>query len=391
MKFNIYCSAIKEFDAEKNAYVRCQHEIQVDSAQIGSLIKCPQCGNDVEVTNPNVMSSLPEATDSNNNLPTNDDDILGEKVATGDQGTMELAQDLDAASLHESGVVDLVTEIPGTFEATDPLMPAPIVDPAQGAHSAQPDSELRKESPNAVKTPVLTQTSFGRTNSCHKCGTLLEEKQAVCPNCKADRRAAYVDKGDRKVYSKAGPFGFQLYLASITNSKRLEQDENSLFTAVCYVVSVLLFGAGIAFVVFAGVPGFFIGLPTAFVGFSLFTGLWYWGKTKKDPRAKMPLLGEVYWAVVLFFVRKIKIARFPEGKVLDKNGDEDFGDADLIQMKDLAKYKAVDLDGTSVSDEGLLYLYNVRGIQFLIVRNTNVTPDGAHDLQQTIPKTWIWF
>ena len=93
----------------------------------------------------------------------------------------------------------------------------------------------------------------------------------------------------------------------------------------------------------------------------------------------------------MFFVRKIKIARFPEGKVLDKNGDEDFGDADLIQMKDLAKYKAVDLDGTSVSDEGLLYLYNVRGIQFLIVRNTNVTPDGAHDLQQTIPKTWIWF
>ena len=253
------------------------------------------------------------------------------------------------------------------------------------------DSELKKESVNDIQTQTLTQSTFSRDNSCHKCGTLLAEKQATCPNCKSPRRAAFVNKEDRKALTKKGPFGFQLWLSSITNS-RSKNSEVNYFVIMCYIVSVLFIGSGIAFMIFAGIAGIFVGAIVGIGGFCLFMGTQFWSQSAKNPRTPIPWIGNVAWSMFLYFIRQGKFKKFKASVVLDKYGlEEPYGDRELISDPNLNKYKVIDLEGTDISDAGLLYLYDLRGIQYLVVRNTNVTSDAVHDLHQTIPKTWIWY
>lgn len=434
MKFKIRCESIKEFDAEKGAYVKCNSEVSVDSTQVGTLVRCPNCGNDVEVIDPSLVSSAQAAT-GGSPAESADDDWIDEKPsmaksggesissvpqsttsqthadqahaktarpdpspdnATADQGTAATEDDAD-------GVIDFVTDT-GPLESTKtppkPAVSKPVVSkqtetptvmsPSFAAPTqTNPAGELKKESFDQAAAPMLRATTFDRSNCCRKCGTLLEEKQPVCPNCQTRRQARYVDKKDRKPFSRKGPFGFQLWLDSITKGPT---DPNSInwLAIIAYTFAILLMGSGLFLIIFGGVSGIFVGPFMIFAGFALFTAVRYWGKARENPRTPVPVLGQVTWVVMLFLIRNLRFSRVKPEKRFDKKGDASFGDEELAAMKNLGKFRVIDLEGTSVTDEGIVSLFDLRGIEYLVLRNTEVTADGAHDLQQTIPKTWIW-
>lgn len=446
MNFSVTCKSIKEFDAESGKYIRCGHVVPVTSAQVGTLVRCPECDNDIEVPNPSMLSSVNETLESASstlasqpaatNLPTevphtdptdspelssgapapasserppanpvHDEQAENPAVASQAPLVSQLKAPVsDQRTSESSARRTRAPESPAAEATPNPTNAAAELQPSVGTQAPEFDLgvstnlptevgelQLKKESVNDIQTPTLSHATFSRDNSCHKCGTLLAEKQAECPNCRSPRRAAFVDKKDRKAISKKGPFGFQLWLSSISMGPP-KTGEVNYFAIMSYMVAVLLMGAGIAFIIFAGITGIFVGLFVAFGGFCLFTGTRYADQTRENPRVPMPLIGKMAWSVILYFLRQSKFQKFSDAAVLDKRDDGSaFSDRDLAAIRDLNKFKVIDLEGTDITDAGLLYLYDLRGIHYLVVRNTKVTDDAVHDLHQTIPKTWIWY
>jgi len=107
--------------------------------------------------------------------------------------------------------------------------------------------------------------------------------------------------------------------------------------------------------------------------------LWYSGRS-------------LLWYSVLFLgrSRSWKTLGGEERKHAKRRG-EHFGDTDLQSMADLDTYAVLDFEGTALTDSGLEPLKSHSTLQFLILRKTQVTPDGVWELQKTIPHTCIWF
>jgi DNA-directed RNA polymerase subunit M/transcription elongation factor TFIIS len=344
MKFTVDCQSIKEYDPKTGTYLKCNHRIEVDSSQTGTLIQCPHCGHDVEIHNPNMMQSVsdPWLEDETASVAAPEDTEFGLK---------------------------------------------PLDQPETQNISANAD--LNREMIDQTHAQPMAPSHFNRSQTCQKCGAHLGVEQTICHTCKAPRPAAFISKPARKRPTSKGPFGFQLWLDSLTTGKKNSSDFE-FFAIIAYAAAVLLMGWGFFFLVLAGPVGKLLGLIVGFSGFCFFTGLQYWGKKRKDPRTPTPFLGKMSWLVLLLLCRQFKFNQSREELILNKSGNPDFGDADLAKLEPLKQYKVLDLEGTAISNEGLVFLYEMQGIQFLIIRNTNVTPDAVFELQQAIPKAWIW-
>jgi hypothetical protein len=98
------------------------------------------------------------------------------------------------------------------------------------------------------------------------------------------------------------------------------------------------------------------------------------------------------WFTVLVLGRSLSWRTLggQDRKHATRRGTE-FGDAELDSLADLESYVVLDLEGTAITDRGLAPLKNRGTLQFLILRKTQVTPDGVWELQQTIPHVCIWF
>jgi hypothetical protein len=131
-------------------------------------------------------------------------------------------------------------------------------------------------------------------------------------------------------------------------------------------------------------------------------GALYWtSQRKKASRAAAgestinqdPLAG-IVWSILLGIERIIgwRQAGWPFRSVKSLTlTDPAFHDGELPDLSGLAELEALDLEGTSVSDEGLRHLRDLKQLQFLVVRRTKVTPDGAQRLQRDLPKCLIWY
>jgi hypothetical protein len=70
--------------------------------------------------------------------------------------------------------------------------------------------------------------------------------------------------------------------------------------------------------------------------------------------------------------------------------DPTFGDEDLARLQNLGSFEAIDLEGTRITDAGLVHLKDARALQFLVLKRTQVTSDGMQRLQLALDKTLIW-
>lgn len=63
------------------------------------------------------------------------------------------------------------------------------------------------------------------------------------------------------------------------------------------------------------------------------------------------------------------------------------------ELADLHRYfpelRSIDLHGTSVSDEGLVHIVKLKGLQEIDLRNTHVTANGIEKLQNALPDSIV--
>ncbi|MEE2642313.1 MAG: hypothetical protein VX768_16905 [Planctomycetota bacterium] len=419
MKFQLRCESIREYDPEKQAYLKCNRVIDVDSSQVGTLVPCPACGNDVEVVNPGMLGM--NSTEFDSSSATGQDPGFARDVAGAGNlsdpltpvqrtGPKNGEQPGETAYQPDNGLMtgDILNSPFENRQGTKAPAPAfvdpvtEIVDPRNRAgRNDTPVSKDRKNSTPAqaaekkgrmdqVLPAALTPSDFNRQNCCQKCGAQLEEKQPVCPKCQTPRQAAYVDREHRKPGNQKGPFGFQLWLFSLTTG-RDDRAEGSWFVVLSIFFPLLMLATGGFLFLYGGLLGIPIGIAACFAGYTGLTAFLYWSRALKNPRTRVPVLGKVAWVILLFLCRNLRFRTYKRKAVLDRRYDEKFGDQQLADLRDIKKLRVLDLDGSGITDAGLLYLHQMRGIHFLVLNNTRLTENAVHELQQTIPKTWIWY
>ena len=79
-----------------------------------------------------------------------------------------------------------------------------------------------------------------------------------------------------------------------------------------------------------------------------------------------------------------------KGRTVIKVREKMFGDYELPELENLHRCQVLDLQGTNVTDQGLLHLYSLKHLQCLVLRKTKVSPEGVFRLQQSFPRLWIW-
>ncbi len=368
MKIKISCVNIKEYDVNSNAYLKCGQEIEADHSQLGTLVQCPRCGGDVEVTH----SELHDLRDSRPIGSTADDAVWS-------AGQMSGIEEANSGTDGDKARHRQKAPAPPRLASPSPSSPA--------ANDSKTESQFKKERAGDVGNATLRSAKFDRASTCHLCGTSLADGQSNCPNCQSPRHAAYLDRKDRPKTSRKGPFGFQLWLDSITSQSAQNRNTN---LAVHIFATTIMMAVGLILIFIGGVLGFLIGTFLLASGVVYLYVVWIAGKMRNSPRMPLPPLIRTFWNITLVICRLVHFGRIPQSRILDHR-HQAFGDADMLKAADLNQYQMIDLEGSEITDEGLMHLYNMRGIRFLVVRETAVSEEAVQDLQQTIPRAWIWY
>ena len=114
-----------------------------------------------------------------------------------------------------------------------------------------------------------------------------------------------------------------------------------------------------------------------------------------DPASEVnadPLSGAI-WQSVLILQRAIGWRRLewplPRLRSLVIR-DSAFADEDLATLENLSEFRVLDLEGTAVTNAGLVHLAELRQLEYLVVRRTGVNAAGLQRLQNALRSTWIW-
>jgi len=117
-------------------------------------------------------------------------------------------------------------------------------------------------------------------------------------------------------------------------------------------------------------------------------------RKESDSAVNQDALSAVVWSAVLFVERavawRLPTWPFPKARALAIH-DPAFDDEELGDLEQLDDLEALDFEGTSITDEGLTYLAELKQLRFLVLRRTQVTPAGVGRLQWALQKAWIWY
>jgi hypothetical protein len=64
-------------------------------------------------------------------------------------------------------------------------------------------------------------------------------------------------------------------------------------------------------------------------------------------------------------------------------------DADLANLEPLTELVDLDLDGSPITDAGLIHLYKLKNLRYVILANTGVTAEGMERLRRALPEAGI--
>jgi hypothetical protein len=380
MSIDVRCTNILRFDSQQGKYVRCNHEFQVKEELAGQSVRCPQCSQSVVVSEAKVV---PQAATSSASFPKSLSRSKG-PAAENRQRVPGLPEEgLPPAS------AKLTSGPPATPEADDYpevldeddefRLLAPVELPSREFPTAAPVSQPPAASPRSSVTPpplpgvVEEELPGDQKAPCPGCGNPLMARSAICPTCGyhkgLKRRVNEFETSDED----DKPTGFERWL----RKQLAEGEDPGAIRSILIVGGLLLMTIGVVLFLMIG------HLVWIFVGVAgiLAAGAWL-GWWKLDP-----------WQWLLFANRMIgwrnPMPPFAHRKVLDLR-NMPMGDGELGALKNLAEFDVIDLEGATVTDHGLPVLYDYRNLQFIILRDTQTTEDGARSLQQAIPSAWIW-
>ncbi len=282
----------------------------------------------------------------------------------------------------------------GTSAPASPGKPAATPSPrSRGIAPPLPKEAPRSQHPVASR-PAPTATTTSRVKDEFDDSDALP---IVCPNCRQTMPAAE-DLCDRCGYHKIlkkvidmegvvrrdGSTGFERAVKPLLRSD--ESTEGTLFWFKILAGFVIF----VTLLVCLG-DWFWIGALLLAGGY---TALYYKLRREENSAVNQDPVSAVAWHALLTLQRLLRWRRlewpFPAVRALTIR-DTAFDDRDLSELDNLEDIGAVDLEGTDVSNGGLTYLADLRGLEFLVLRKTKVTDDGIRRLQQKLRSTWIWY
>lgn len=69
---------------------------------------------------------------------------------------------------------------------------------------------------------------------------------------------------------------------------------------------------------------------------------------------------------------------------------ETFSDDDFAEVPGLTEIKALDLEGTQITDDILQVLIHMQQLQYLVIRDTKLTPKTIKSIRSVLAHTWVW-
>lgn len=385
MPISVVCQNIINYDSAKGRYRTCDEEMMVEDEMAGSTILCPVCNNVVEIPVKSA-EALVQVTDR-------DEELFGDDALFGD-GELKLAdefsQDDDELQLYgeelqtigDDSEEDSQDSFFDVFEESKSS-------PKKSSNPVVAKQAKTGEAPN-VAPATVDYKKFKNTDICHNCGEQLKPEDTMCYVCHKPRKLGYRPTKEL-AEAKYKYTGFQLWF-----KERLNPEKGSMMLIILagglVYLSVLVLVAAVSFFS-AGPIGLFILIP--FLLLPLFIGLatYRWRQLVADPRLQLTGFFKSMWNFLLKFNRKRNWKRMFDNdsnrKVLDLRRER-IVNVDLREREDIAESHVLDLEGQLIDDEGLSYLHGRNNILFLVVKRTRVTPEGVFQLQQTIPRAWIW-
>ncbi len=372
MSISVRCSNIVRYDPQQGKYIPCGHEFAVKDEVAGRSVRCPKCGELVTVpaapsktatpasaappplTKPPSLEKAPAAAAPGKTAPA----IPSPRV--------EAKSQAPPAQFVEADYPE-VLEDDDEFRLEVPIEKPPLVIPS--VTNAPPLAA--KPAPAAPAAPKERQAE--ERAPCPGCGQSLAVRSVICPSCGYHKGLQRRVDAFEEAEEEERAVGFDRWLRrQLVEGHDPEAVRNMLILGgvlamTLGIVLFLMFGPLVVLLLF-GAGVFAVGV---------WRGWW-----KFDP-----------WSWLLFVNRVLQWRElcppFPHRKVLDLRNMR-LNDDELGQLQNLGEFEVLDLEGTPVTDLGLPSLYDYKNLQFLILRDTQVTPAGCEQLQQALPNAWIW-
>ena len=353
MPIKFTCTNILQYDAVNNRYEQCGASLEAAESDSGNQIKCVSCNQwtSVPVSSTISAQSQPQAQPA---PPT----ASPSAAVVSPSGNASPKVDSHIA-VEAAPLTDTMSEFDQEFASND-------------ASSFGSASQLQFD-------------SFSVQRRCPRCDSVID-KSGKCTQCKYGREQV-VDKNKdvplEHIETKTA--GCSLWLQSFLG----ENTSLALLATAIYVLfGVLAAMCGLAGLMIGGPLIILVAMviaPFAICGVYM---MQYWIRMNSKPAVPLQFWQRVPWEFLLSHLRSNSWNRSKD-KIVDLS-DQKMYDSEIATTPGIGRAEVVDLEGTELTDEGLLQLYQFRQIRCLVVRYTKVTPEGVFRLQQHNRKMWIW-
>lgn len=315
--------------------------------------------------------------------PVDDDDLFG-----------ELPEGDDLPTSQEKASFDDLFNVEPSFQTGSSTVSS---DPAKSPETSEPDvveaepvegdrdfsdALPQSQGPTLDFTPGRPQASHeGPTKGCDNCGAEMPAHEVACSKCGwhqtlKQKFEGFIDTGEEPVT------GFSLWWR-----------ENYIDGGSTRGLAILFIGGG-AFL-------FFMCFACLYTGWGWYACLLFCPLIAVTALVSPFVVGYAQgetaplhpWNVMLYVLRTTNwpSPNWPFAKVKAfSRRDEPFTTDDFKDVPDLTEIQALDLEGTNLTDEALQVLVHMPQLQYLVLRNTKLSPRTIKSIRTVLARTWVW-
>lgn len=243
--------------------------------------------------------------------------------------------------------------------------------------------EVDFESQSQVSSAAFA-SSAGR---CPKCGGKYSD-DGICTLCSYAEPVKKAQR-DRELKNTVRPAGLQLWIMQLSTEPKNAKLVGYCFFGALNLFAFLAIAAGVLSTSILGA------LIAAMAGFLLFFGWIAFLKTRQlaaDPQASLGIFAPA-WNVVLILARKMNWQQYDgrfKGRTIIDLRNQNVNDENLPSTAGIKNAQVIDLQGCNVSDSAMRHLYGHHHLHCLVIKETQVSKAAAANLQQALPRIWIW-
>jgi len=428
MLIEIQCDNVSSFDATVGRYVECGEKIIVSGEKAGETIKCAKCGQMIEIPllgqSRSVSSSsrskghevskpaASKGVKSNKKEPRSGQQRQSQQTRRAGERRRRSTESVGKPKSKGAGVLKSgprAAEVPVSGKSSSKRA-SKVAAAGGGMTKSTGSSDQQRQRPRKMTDSVSGQSDImaldfksqevsaglvgDQQERCKKCGNLVEN--ARCTVC------FFVDSKFEKLHCPLSDIEIQ-----VAGCQRWLQQTMSEGVSVGLIALAGNLLVGAMAVMLGGISSLFLsglGLGPVVGGGLLFLTIvstcFYLGlifkcrQFMRKPVAQLAWFQKPFWLLLLFFARFMKWERYDsalQGRRVISIRDRMFGDYDVMGHKGMKNVQVLDIQGTNLTDQGLLNLYELKHLQCVVLRGTKVSPEAVFRFQQSFPRLWIWY